>query len=92
MMGNLFDESPTIQKLKEQWREEGRITVIREAIMTIVKAWFPSLTELAQQKLTQKYTSEQLSRLHQQILSAPDEVAARTLLMSTDGENVQSEH
>jgi hypothetical protein len=55
--------------------------------MTVIKAWFPSLTELAQQKLIQKYTSEQLRRLYLQILSAPDEMTVRTLLIPTDREN-----
>jgi hypothetical protein len=86
-MGNLFDESPIIQKLKKQWELEGYKRGVHITIMTIIQVWFPSLGELAQQKLAQEYSTEQLLRLHEQILSASDEKMVRILLMSTDRES-----
>lgn len=76
MYHRLWEESPMVQRMKT----EERVETLQDAIITVVKVRFPSLTDLARQKITQIDHPEKLSELHKQIVASPNEEIARLLL------------
>jgi hypothetical protein len=68
MLDQLFEESPMIQKL----REESRIKGIQETLITIVQAKYPNLAEFARQQVTHFDKPDALKLLVQQVVTAPD--------------------
>lgn len=76
MYDHLWNESPRIK----QMRIENEVRVLQRTFVNIVKARFPALTELAQQKVAQINNSGALDLLIEQISIAPDEAMVRFLL------------
>jgi hypothetical protein len=84
MYDPLWEEHPKVKKFqaesKAKGREEGEIRALQSALVTIVKARFPTLAELAQQKVAQINNPGALNLLLEQISTAPDEKMVRFLL------------
>ena len=79
MYDPLWENHPKVKKI----RAESEVKALQGAIVTIVKARFPALTELAQQKVAQINTPEVLNYLLEQIAAEPDEAVVRALLRPT---------
>jgi hypothetical protein len=84
MYDPLWEEHPKVKKIqaesKAKGREEGEIRALQSALVTIVKARFPTLAELAHQKVAQINNPGALNLLLEQISTAPDEKMVRFLL------------
>jgi hypothetical protein len=76
MYDPLWEEHPKVKKIQA----ESEIRALQSAVVTIVKARFPTLAELAQQKVAQINNSGALNLLLEQISTAPDETVVRFLL------------
>src|SRR5712691_3290871 len=79
MYDRLWSESPTIKKIRTESKAEG----LQSALVTIVKARFPALTELAQQKAANVSNQDILNYLIAQISTETDENVVRGLLRPT---------
>ena len=79
MYDPLWENHPKVKKI----RAESEAEALQGAIGTVVKARFPALTELAQQKVVQINTPEVLNYLLEQIAAEPDEAVVRALLRPT---------
>ena len=95
-LDDLFEQSPYIQKKKEEGREigmkEGReiarieghqrglVVGLQKAFVTIVQGRFPPLAKLAQQGIVQITKPDQLDLLLKEIVYAPDEATALWIL------------
>ena len=67
-------------KGKAEGLVEGEIQTLQRVLVNIVKARFPALVDLAQQRATQINNAKALDILVQQVSTAPDEPVARWLL------------
>jgi hypothetical protein len=76
MYDPLWEEHPKVKKIQA----ESEIQALQSALVTIVKARFPTLAELAQQKVAQFNNPGALNLLLEQISTAPDEKMVRFLL------------
>jgi len=76
--GSLLDENPFVEKRKA----ESRIEALQGAVVTVVRARFPALTELAQQQVTRINNLDTLDFLIEKLSTAPDETTVRFLLSS----------
>ena len=72
----LWEKHPKVKKIQA----ESEIQALQSALVTIVKARFPTLAELAQQKVSQINNPGALNLLLEQISTAPDEKMVRFLL------------
>ena len=79
MYDPLWENHPKVKKI----RAESEAEALQGAIGTVVKARFPALTELAQQKVAQINTPEVLNYLLEQIAAEPEEAVVRALLRPT---------
>ena len=61
-------------------KAEGEVKTLRATIMTVIKTRFPSLTKQAQRHVARMKNTNDLNNLFEQLLSVPDEAAARALL------------
>ena len=81
---DFLEQSPYVQKKKEQAREEGLEEGLTEglqkAFVAIVQGRFPPLVELAQAKVSYVTKPDQLDLLLREIATIPDETTARWLL------------
>jgi len=90
MFDHLWNESPMVQKMKEEseargkaeGKAEGKLVGSQEMLISVIKTRFPTLTELAQQRITQIHDASALNLLVRQIVIAPDESTMRWLLDS----------
>jgi hypothetical protein len=84
MSDDLMEKDPKMQKIRAESEakglSKGEVKGLQTALLVIVKGRFPSLYELAKQRVKQISTSEELSALLAQVAAAPDEAAARLLL------------
>jgi hypothetical protein len=78
MFDQLFEESPMIQKL----REESRVKAIQETLINIIEAKYPNLAELARQQADHFDKPDALKLLIEQVVTAPDASTVRWLLGS----------
>jgi len=83
MYDPLWENHPKVKKIRAESEAEGEIKALQSAVVTIVKARFPTLTELAQKKVAQINTPEVLNYLLEQIAAEPNEVGVRALLRPT---------
>ena len=87
MFDQLWDESPRVKKMKEQVRvqvrEQTRRETLQQALVSLVHARFPDLTEFAQQQVEAFNEPAALDLLIQKIATAPDAKTARWLLDSS---------
>lgn len=89
---DFLEQSPYVQKKKEESREEGRelgreeghveglTEGLQRAFVTVVQGRFPPLVELAQEKVTQVTRPEELNILLKQIATIPDQTTALWLI------------
>ena len=97
MFEQLWEESPTVQKMraqsyekgkgegKEEGREEGKVQTLQRTLVKFVQVRFPVLTELAQRQAQLCQNAELLDTVTQQLYAAPDVRAAQRLLESLSG-------
>ena len=82
MYDKLWEESPTVQKMRAESKAEGAVEALQKAIVHVVKARFPELEELAQQQVIHLNNPAVLDVFVQHVSTAPDENMARWLLKS----------
>ena len=84
MWDDLMEKDPKMRKIlresEARGRTEGEVKALRKAVAIAVKMRFPSLAELAQQRVAQINKPDKLDLLLDQIANAPDEETARSLL------------
>jgi len=80
MYDRLWTENPEVHKTRAEGKAEGEIQALQRAVVTVVKARFPALAELAQQKVAEINKPDVLNFLLEQISIEPDEAAVRALL------------
>ena len=84
MYDPLWDEHPKVKKIREdskhEWEIKGAATALQEAIVDLVQARFPELTDEAQQKVKLIDNPAVLKFLLVSIGSAANEAAAHHLL------------
>src|SRR5271157_5803070 len=89
----LWETSPTVQKMREEYkmkgrqegRQEGRLEgmkALQDVLVNLVRTKFPELADYAQQRVRQLGDLDRLNLLTQKMLTAPDVAAARWLLES----------
>jgi len=79
VIDKVWDESPMMRRV----RVETRMQTLRDAVVTVVCARFPSLADLARQHVVQVDTLEMLCDLITLFSVIPDEAMVRSLLSST---------
>jgi hypothetical protein len=85
MFDQLFEESPMIQKLRQQYFEQGEMRTLQRTLINIVRTRYPDLAELAQQQAGRFDKPDVLELLIQQVVATPDANTARWLLESSTG-------
>jgi len=84
MFDHLWNESPMVQKMKQEsearGEARGELHASRRMLVNLVKVRFPGLTDLAQQKAAQMSNIGAIELLVEQIATANDENIARWLL------------
>jgi hypothetical protein len=80
MYDSLLDEDPDIQERVAKAKIEAQIETQQRTILIFVKARFPALAELAQERIVRLNKPDELNRLTEQIAGAPDEDTARRAL------------
>ena len=80
MFDHLWNESPMVQKMRDESKAQGALEEIQRMLVNIVKARFPSLADLAQQKAVQMSNIGAIELLVEQVATANDESIVRWLL------------
>ena len=95
MYDRLWEDNPKIKKIRAdskaegivegmvKGKAEGEIATLQKMLVHIVSLRFPALTELVQQRVKQLNKSEELDRLVEQVVTAPDEATVRWLLLGS---------
>ncbi len=77
-------QTPTYQKIlregREKGREEGKLEGLQQSVLTVVELRFPSLTELARERVQRASKPDVIESVFRTLVTAPDENAARALL------------
>jgi hypothetical protein len=81
----LWEESPTVQKMRAQYYEKGKLEDRQQTVVEFVQVRFPVLTELAQRQAQLCQNAELLHTVTQQLYAAPDDGVAQRLLESLSG-------
>ena len=98
MFDKLWDESPMVQKMREQDRAkyyeeginkgtaqgitQGEVQALQRTLVSAVQIKFPDLTDFAQKQAKRYSDPVALELLFQKMLTAPDAKSARWLLES----------
>ena len=86
MFEQLWEESPTVQKMRSQYYEKGiekgELQTRQRTLVKFVQVRFPVLTELAQRQAQICQNAEVLDTVTEQLYAAPDVGAAQRLLES----------
>ena len=86
MFDNLLEQDPDIQRLRAEseakGRVEGEVKALQKSVINIVRGRFPTLTEFAQQKVSQVNKPDVLYFLVEKISIITDEASVRLLLDS----------
>lgn len=83
MYDRLWEENPKVQKIRAESEAKGEVQAMQKMLVSVVKARFPALTQLAQEQATQINSPDALDLLVQKIATAPDEHMVRWLLSPT---------
>lgn len=75
-MSDLLSQTSTYRKLVKQGRNEG----LQQGLLAVIEVRFPSLTDLARQKVPQVAKPDTLNLLIRATVAAPDESVVRLLL------------
>ena len=73
---SLVDEDPEVQERVAK----GKVEMAQKMVADLVEARFPTLSELAQERVTLIRNTDALSQLIKQVGTVPDEATARWLL------------
>ena len=90
MWDNLLEQDPYIQKKvakgvakgKAEGEAKGEIRASQRMVIDLVDARFPSLVDLARQRVPKIKETDDLRQLGRQIATAPDEASALRVLSS----------
>jgi hypothetical protein len=77
---SFVDEDPEVQERVARGKAEGEIQGAQKIVVGLVEVRFPSLTELAQEKVTLIRNTDTLDQLAKQVATVPDEITASWLL------------
>jgi hypothetical protein len=80
MFEQLFEESPMIQKMREQYIMRGKVMELQELLVKCVQTKYPDLGAFAQQQASHCDKLDVLELLIQQVMTAPDANTIRGLL------------
>ena len=80
MYDRLWEENPRVQQIRAESKLEASQVTAQQLVVDIIEARFPSLIDLAQQRVRRMTSVEDLRRLAKQIATAPDEATARWVL------------
>lgn len=80
MFEQLFEESPMIQKMREQYFMRGKVVELQELLVKIIRTKYPDLAGFAQQQASHFDKLDTLELLVQQVMTVPDANAVRGLL------------
>ena len=88
MYDDLMEKDPKMIRIRAESEAQGeargeakgRTQELRMTIVAFVQVRFPTLVELANQKVKRVSTPDELRLLFQQLMTASDENAARSLL------------
>ena|SRR5215469_3168892 len=83
MYDRLWEENPKVQQIRAESEAKGEVQAMRRMLISVVKARFPALVELAQEQALQINSPDALDLLVQKIATAPDEQMVRWLLSPT---------
>ena len=75
-----LDDNPDVQERVEKGMEKGQLQGLQRSVLKILKKRFPSLVDLAQQRIVAITDQDELDQLIDQLLVVTDEVEVRTLL------------
>jgi hypothetical protein len=78
MFDQLIEESPMIQKIREQ----SEILTLQRTLVNVVRARYPDLAEFAQRQVGRFNKLDALELLIEQVVTAPDVSTVRWLLES----------
>jgi hypothetical protein len=84
MFDSLLEESRFVRKKRAEGKIEGTIETLRQVIVEFVQTRFPSLTNLAQQKVAHVNEPQRLHGLIMQMATVDDEEDAQKLLNALD--------
>ena len=73
MFEQLWEESPTVQKMRAQYYEKGEVQTLQRTLVEFVQVRFPVLTELAQRQAQLCKKPEVLQTVTRQLFAAQDE-------------------
>jgi hypothetical protein len=82
MFDQLFEESPMIQKMREQYLEQGEMRALQRMLVNVVRKRYPDLAGFAQQQASHFNKPDALELLIQKVMTAPNASAAHWLLES----------
>ncbi len=90
MFEQLFEESPMIQKMREQYRmqgrqqgiEQGKVIELQELLVKFIRAKYPDLAEFARASASRFDKLHTLEQFALQVMSAPNASTTRRLLES----------
>ncbi len=86
MFDQLFEESPMIQKLRQQYLEQGleqgEMRALQRMLVNVVRKRYPDLAEFAQQQASHFNKPDALELLIEKVMTAPNASTAHWLLES----------
>lgn len=75
-----LSQTPTYQKILAEGREEGREEGLQRAVLMLVEARFPSLTDLARQTVAKAKKPDAVEYAFKMLATVSDEDTARKAL------------
>ncbi len=81
MYDDLMEKDPKMRKIRAESEARGETRTLRMTILLLVKGRFPALVEQAQQRVKRTTSVDELKQLFEQLASASDEAAVRSLLL-----------
>jgi hypothetical protein len=82
MFDKLWEESPTVRKMRAQYHKEGEAKALQRTLVDVVQVRFPDMIDFAQKQVKLCNKPNTLELLFQKMLTAPDATMARQLLES----------
>ena len=80
MYDPLWEEHPKVKQIRAESKTEGELKALRSMVVIIVKARFPDLAPLAQERAAQLKDTKTLKQLGERLAAAPDKQAVSDVL------------
>lgn len=80
MYDKLWEENPKVQRIRAESETKGKVEGLQDALITTIRLRFPTLADLAKKQVRKIQKPDALDLLLQQVTTAQDEIAIRTLL------------